>query len=642
MKVFFVFALAIGLLAACNNSDKNVTVEQAQQVQPSQSPEQSNTEVPAPQISEPTPAVVLDQNAEFDAFKTKFLQEFWRLHPSFGVYVGYYDHAGQLMVPNGELRAQRRAFFVTELQALKQFDANRLSIANATDWNILDAELRSRIWYIDAYRSYEWNPSVYNPAGALGVILTTDYRSIEERKNTVYDYLANVPAYYQAAIANLKTPTREHTELAIRQSKGTLNLLQKQVAEVFQNVVGAGELTYTQDQFADRLAAAADSVNGFIAMLEQSLDEPPEQGWRDFRLGEELYEKKFAHDIASQYTGEQLYQRALTAKAELHQQMIDITQALWPTYFDDQALPDNKLSAVKQLIDKLSEQHVSRDDFVDEIKRQIPQLEAFVSEKQLVDQDPTRPLVVRLTPEYQRGFAGASVNAPGPYDATANTYYNVSPLDNYSDEQAESYLREYNKWILQILNIHEAIPGHYTQLMHANKSPSKIKSIFANGSMIEGWAVYAERLMLEAGYADNAPEMWLMYGKWNLRVITNTILDYGIHVLGMSKEQALEMMIEEAFQERTEAENKWQRATVSQVQLTSYFNGFAEILALREELKNLQGDAFDLRAFNNGFLSYGNAPVSVIRKLMLDSSPVDSTPVDSTQVSSDSVEALAQ
>ena len=153
--------------------------------------------------------------------------------------------------------------------------------------------------------------------------------------------------------------------------------------------------------------------------------------------------------------------------------------------------------------------------------------------------------------------------------------------------------------------------------MHANKSPSKIKSIFANGAMIEGWAVYAERMMLENGYGGNEPEMWLMYSKWNLRVVVNTILDYSVQVLGLEKEAGLDLLMNEAFQERTEAEGKWRRATISQVQLTSYFTGYSEIYAFREELKKLMGETSDLKAFHNKFLSYGSAPVPVIRNSML-------------------------
>ena len=85
------------------------------------------------------------------------------------------------------------------------------------------------------------------------------------------------------------------------------------------------------------------------------------------------------------------------------------------------------------------------------------------------------------------------------------------------------------------MNIHEAIPGHYTQLMYANRSPSLVKSIFYNGAMIEGWAVYAERMMLENGYGHNAAEIWLMEDKTNLRITLNILIDRTIQVDNMSE-----------------------------------------------------------------------------------------------------------
>jgi uncharacterized protein (DUF885 family) len=223
---------------------------------------------------------------------------------------------------------------------------------------------------------------------------------------------------------------------------------------------------------------------------------------------------------------------------------------------------------------------------------------------------------VRETPVYQRGFAGAGVDAPGPYDPTANTYYNVSPLDGYSAADAESYLREYNDWMLQLLNIHEAVPGHYLQLVHANKSKSLVKSLFGNGAMVEGWAVFSERVMLEAGYGGNTPEIWLIWMKWNLRAVCNTIIDYEIQTGDLGKEQMVKFLTREAFQSEKEATNKWRRATLSQVQLTSYYDGYAEIMALRDEHKARLGKDFTVKGFNDRFLSFGNAPVKLIRELM--------------------------
>src|SRR5690606_11271847 len=460
----------------------------------------------------------------------------------------------------------------------------------------------------------------YNVAGTVALLLNTPYAEEDDRLRTVMERIAAVPEYYAAARANIDDPTPEHVELAIVQSRGALGVFDDGLRE---RIAGSGLSVDEQATFNQRIDAARAAIEGWIGWLEgeqQRLATAPDP--RSFRIGEALYEQKFAYDIQSHYTASELYQRALQEKEQLHERMDAITRELWPKYFPSTPMPDDRLERIGMMIDHLSARHVERGEFVDEIKRQIPLLGEFVRENDLLDQDPTRPLVVRETPEYMRGGgAGASISPPGPFNPTADTYYNVSPLDAYSDEQAESFLREYNHWVLQVLNIHEAIPGHYTQLLHANKSPSLVKSLFGNGAMIEGWGVYAERMMLEEGWGDQEPEMWLMYGKWNLRVVTNAILDYAVHVLGMTEDAAMDLLRREAFQEQTEAANKWRRVKLSQVQLTSYFTGYAEIYDLREQRKAELGEAFSLKDFHNRFLSYGNAPVSAIAELLREEYP---------------------
>lgn len=286
----------------------------------------------------------------------------------------------------------------------------------------------------------------------------------------------------------------------------------------------------------------------------------------------------------------------------------------------EQTKPNDRLQKIAAVIAKLSEQHVAAKDFVSEIRRQIPQLEKWIKDKDLLTIDSKKPLVVRETPIYQRGIAGASIEAPGVFRPNDKTYYNVTPLEDENGgnaEQIESTLREYNQWVLQILNIHEAIPGHYTQLQHANRSPSVIKALLGNGAMIEGWAVYSERMMMESGYGGNTPEMWLMYYKWNLRAICNTILDYSVHVLNMSEEDAKDLLINQAFQTQAEADGKWNRVQYTSVQLSSYFSGYADIMDFREQVKQQMGDKFKLKDFHEQFLSYGSAPVAQIKYLML-------------------------
>ncbi len=560
------------------------------------------------------PAAIAGDADFTKAFGDDWLAQYWQFNPDYAISVGYYAVAAELPAPSEGNRKRYRDWLGTQLKALNAMAPANLSPTVHGDWEILKNQLESEAWTLDTLKSWQWNPSLYNVAEPVALLLSTPYAPEPERLRTVQKRLAQVPAYYAAAKAAITAPTREHTQLAIQQNGGALDVLGESLERQLQaSALGADE----RKAFLKVLEPARAAVKDYIAWL-QRLDTQQEKAGtaRSFRLGEALYEQKFAYDIQNGSTAKALYERAVQEKDALHARMAALADQLWPKYFPDSTPPADRVEKIARMIAKLSERHVSREGFVDEVKRQIPLLEAFVREKNLVGQDASRPLEVRLTPEYQRGFSIASINAPGPYDPTAKTYYNVSPLDDYTPEQAESFLREYNHWQLQVLNIHEAVPGHYVQLLHANKSPSRIKTLFGNGAMVEGWAVYAEKMMIEAGWGGSEPELELIHDKWLLRVTSNTIIDYGIHVLGWSERQVLDLIRNEAFQSETEARGKWRRATLSQVQLTSYFAGYSAIYDYRARLKKELGERFDLERFHEAFLSYGNAPVAVIESLM--------------------------
>jgi uncharacterized protein (DUF885 family) len=547
----------------------------------------------------------------FNTLSSQFLAALWRMDPETAITVGKYDTAATLTVPDLANRQLQIAFIDDWLGRFGKIEARQLSPRQRTDMALLVNKLNSDRWYLTTFREFEWNPAMYNIAGPIDYILHTEYAAKAQRLRTLLRRLANVPAYYDAARNNITTPTREHTQLAIAQAPGVIALLDELDKEAQASSLAANE----KGLFAQRIAESRTAVQAYAAWLGELDKMLAAQGARSFRIGRDLYEQKFAFDIQSASSAEQTYRKALAARDELLANMDRISDELWPKYLADVARPADRYAKIGMMIDKLSANHVAPERFVDEIKAQIPKLQEWVRKNDLLELDADKPLVVRETPAYQRGVAGASIEAPGPYRPQDRTYYNVTPLTGATPEQAESSLREYNHWILQILNMHEAIPGHYAQLVYANKSPSLVKSIFGNGAMVEGWAVFSERMMLESGY-DNSPEMWLMYSKWNLRSVTNTILDYSVHVLDMRQDQALDLLTRQAFQTKQEAAEKWRRATLTSVQLTSYFSGYSEIMELREQRRNALGSRFSQKAFNEEFLGYGSAPVKVIRELM--------------------------
>ena len=548
-------------------------------------------------------------DSKFDAYKNQFVENLWKVYPGWASSQGYHKYDTALIVPNEAERTVELNFAKANLDSLKQFDLNSLSSNNKTDYRMIENQLNSTIWSINEMKSWEWNPSEYNVCGNFSELLAGNYAPLNQRMNDLYLKMRNIAAYYEAAKANIKNPTIEHTQLAIDQNLGGVSVFETDFMDSLKKInVSDGQ----KQLMAETAKAAAKAVKDYAEFLKKLDNKTP----RSFRLGAALYSKKFDFDIQSSYTADEMYQKAIDHKKELHQKMFELSNQLWNKYMGSAAKPTDTLKLIRQVIDKISLTHTSPDSFQTTIEHQLPELVKFINDKNLIYIDPKKPLVVRKEPAYMAGVAGASISAPGPYDKNGNTYYNVGSMKNWDAAKAESYLREYNKYILQILDIHEAIPGHYTQLVYSNQSPSIIKALFGNNAMIEGWAVYGERMMLESGYGNNEPEMWLMYYKWNLRSTCNTILDNSVHTRNMTKEQAMHLLMDEAFQQKTEAEGKWRRVSVTQVQLCCYFTGFTEIYEFREAQKKKLGDKFDLKKFHEQFLSYGSAPVKYIKELM--------------------------
>ncbi len=551
-----------------------------------------------------------NNDVAFDSYKERFVEALWQQYPGWASSVGYHKYDNVLIVPDAAAREREISFCKGQLDSLQQFDDNSLSDNNKIDKAMMRNQLESSIWSVNEEKSYEWNPAQYNVSEGFADILNGTYDSLDNRLRNIGKRLTAVPAFYEAAKQNIKNPTAEHTQLAIEQNMGGASVLEQDLPAVLQKShLPEAEKTAIKE----KAAQAATAMKGYADWLKNLKNDQP----RSFRLGKDLYAKKFDFDIQSGYTVDEIYKKAQEHKQELHTKMAALANQLWSKYMGNAQKPADSLLLIRQVIDKISLQHTSPDSFQAAIEKQIPVLVDFIKKKDLIYIDPAKPLVVRKEPAYMAGVAGASINAPGPYDKGGNTYYNVGSLSGWDKQKAESYLREYNNYTLQILNIHEAIPGHYTQLVYSNQSPSIIKAILGNGAMVEGWAVYTERLMLEEGYGNNEPEMWLMYYKWNLRSTCNTILDHDVHAGNMTKEQAMHLLMDEAFQQQSEAEGKWRRVNVTQVQLCSYFTGYTEIYELREELKKKMGNSFNLKAFHEKFLSYGSAPVKYIKEMML-------------------------
>jgi uncharacterized protein (DUF885 family) len=372
-----------------------------------------------------------------------------------------------------------------------------------------------------------------------------------------------------------------------------------------------------------RLNAAIETAKDALANHQTWLEEellPRANG--DFRIGAELYDVKLAFALNSPLSRKEITARAEQEYEAVRNRMYEVAKEVYAKKHPFTAFPDTPDESYKQAIIRAALQEAyrklpPRDGIVEIAKQYLQQASDFVVEHNLVTM-PEEPVEIIIMPEFRRGVAVAYLDPPGPLDKDQPAFYAVAPLpDDWTDEQAESFLREYNLLSLQDLTIHEGVPGHYLQIALSNRYPSPLRSVLWSGPFVEGWAVYAEEMMIENGYMDGDPLMKLINLKWYLRTITNAIIDSAIHVDGMTRDAAMKLMVEGGFQEEREAAGKWVRAQLTSAQLSTYFVGYLEHIEMREAVREKWGDDFTLRRYHDQALSYGSPPARFVRALML-------------------------
>lgn len=555
------------------------------------------------------------EDEKFSKLVQKFMDEYFRFNPVSATWVGYHKYDNLLDDLSEKSLKEKLEWLKNYREKFSKFDLRKLSKDNSIDCRILLEEIDEMIFNLEELREYEWNPLIYNSIVGDGLmyLITQDFAPAEDRLKSALERVKQIPQFVETAKKNLKDAPQIHIETALRQNKGNINILKNDLIKFADTLKISDELK-AEVKRASEVAVA--SLEDYGRWLENEL-KPKSK--RDFRLGKELYYKKMKYYLKSSFTPDEILSLAEKEKAKTHDEMYQIALPLYKYYYGREPKGMDKLAVVKAVLDKIVLEHPKPNEIMDRIKSDLRYLTQFVKEKNLLTLDESKPLVVRETPEYQRGVAVASLEAPGPLEKNMKTFYNVSPIpEDWTPEQVESYLREYNYYSLLELSIHEAIPGHYVQLYYSNRCPSIVRSVFWSGPMVEGWAVYAERLLIENGLLNNDPKMKLIHLKWYIRVVINAILDHKIHAGNMTQEEAMDLMMREGFQEKAEAEGKWKRACLTSAQLSSYFTGFQEIMSLREEYMKKKGEKFNIKEFNENLLSHGSPPVKYLREILLE------------------------
>lgn len=539
-----------------------------------------------------------------------FLEQYLELYPENATFLG--DHRYDHRMNDYTLGAvtRDRAFAQHYLDSLNDINPRQLSTTNRIDYQILKANLRSALFQLDSLREYEWNPLTYNVGNGIYALIARDFAPLKDRLANLKERLKSIPVILEHARSNLSNPPKVHTETAILQNGGAINMVKNELKQFLD------QIPELKGEFAPVQAEAVSALEAYGTWLKEELL-PNSNG--DFRIGDSKFHQKLVFTLESDLPKEEILRRAEEDLKKSQDEMFATALGLYKRFFpgvkDEKKLSDKK-AVIKAVLDRLAVDRPADKTIVGQAEKYMEEVTQFVTEKKLIT-IPDDPIRIIVMPEFRRGVAVAYCDPPGPLEKGGETFYAISPTpQDWDARRKESFYREYNNYMLRNLTVHEGTPGHYLQLAHSNtfSAPTKIRAIFWSGPFVEGWATYAEQFMVEFGFG--GPEVKMQQLKMRLRLIINAIIDQKIHTAGMTEREALDLMMNEGFQEIGEASGKWRRACLTSTQLSTYYVGNTEVNEIRSAYEAKMKGGVNIKTMHDLMLSFGSPAAKYVKELM--------------------------
>lgn len=541
----------------------------------------------------------------FPALAAQFVAESEARDPLFADGIGVHTYDDRLADYSPAGVAGRQAWLArwdTTVRAAERDAADAVERADAH-------ELRDTIEFeqfeVRRLRPFATDPTLYTTVigNAIYQLTSRSYAPEPVRLNHVAARLALIPAVTRAAERQLTHPSRVATQQAIDENGGAIDLVTN--------------LPATSAIVRARPAALA-ALRAFDRFLRGPL---LARSNGPTRVGAAVYDRELALVDGTDLTRAELIAHARSdldaTRAKMLALALPLDRRFFPALQADEKRPNAADVVVRRVLDRLANDHPDREHIFATARADVYAAERFLRVHPLVRLPVPDTLHVRPTPPFMAGVAGASLDAAGPFTPLAESFYCIDEIPKkWSPAHVRSYLRENNTYEMKMLSLHEAMPGHYVQIRYNNATPSLVRRIYGNGSFIEGWAVYVEGMVVDAGYGGNDPRLKLFQLKWRLREQANLLIDAGYHAEHMTKSQFTDLLVRRAFQEPAQAEAKWHRLELSHDQLSSYFIGLTAIAQARDRLRAKAGAHFSLATFNRALLAMGSVEPRAVQPIL--------------------------
>ena len=535
-------------------------------------------------------------------FVELYFKSYFEFYPSEATAAGIHDYDSKLENFHSQRMRSRSSELRAQLVMLDGIRKQKLTADEGIDASILDGRIRAELLDIDTIRWWRKNAIRYvsTPGQAADLLMKRNFAPPRERLRMLIERMQGADSLLASMRDNVTDAPREFTDLAHRIAKGSIGFFRNEVSAWAREAAGTDDQLFNLFQSVNRKTAMAFELST-VFLTEQM---PLSTG--SYAIGPAAFSRKLQYEEMIDLPLDKLLAIGEAHLEKDYRQFVETARRVQPG------------ASAADAMRTLSNEYPSEGQLIASAKATVESIRKFVVDKKIIGiASDVRPTVLE-TPPYARSGSFASMDTPGPFEtaATEAFYYVTPPEKAWTPAHKQEHLRLFNKPVMDIITIHEAFPGHYTQFLYAKQFPSKVRKLIAAPSNAEGWAHYAEQMMLEEGFGGGDPKVKLAQLSEALLRDCRFIAGIKLHTQNQTVEQATRLFIERGFQEPANAFEEARRGAYDPTYLY-YTAGKLQIYKLREDYKRSRGSAYSLGKFHTDFIKQGSIPIKLVRQILL-------------------------